>query len=597
MASPTDYTFAGKSVLVFCGNVNPYKLLPFMDSSKACWLTLGLYNVLIEYSDIESAQPLLAECRSARVSVETWTIENGYIVDSHSYVCDMLDDLQWKQAVGSFVDNVNSADFLEAFRESSSALCFALSKQHLLPIRLGENLTQFGVTLSKAFPSWSSIEDGDKIGFLGAAQNINSALSRFISQTFTGISPIRENSCHFWSHSFLGIGTPIIALHNVLNFLDQSIRDQHIPERVAAYAEYSPVSKDIKTKFPPAYLDKVTYDPSDEEPIPTLGYFSARDGFRRTIHSISVPLASISCGNSKAWSLRSTTHEVSHGVISEIFTHLFPFLSEAECCEGESDSVIDNLLRIRGNESEAKNALDEIRCLIADAALNIEMEKNGEDIEWSKLNADKMRAVLRGSFREMNEILAHAFDFMYFYQGDEKNYIESLWNSWSVIPNVNGRMSEYLCRTICAVFTGHINEESGLLVARAQVGMHFEEMIEDNPGLLHVNKALSLLNQLWPNDANEFYGSYLYQAVIARISLITVMWRYLYSSKVLAGVLGYTPTTGKKGLDYTRHAIGEGKLANPVKFIMQCDLDNKPNSLYSAWFFYYLAFCAGGENE
>ena len=157
---------------------------------------------------------------------------------------------------------------------------------------------------------------------------------------FAGTSPIINRECHFWSHSFLGIGVANLALINIRLFIEKTLGAARIPERFQLMCADPKNIIDLTSTTPlhKDFLGEVKLQDDAAEPIyPLITYFSARDGWRGTATTISAPLAAVSSCNSVRWSLITLTHEFSHIIIGAILSDLYPDYRDDESVQSFRD--------------------------------------------------------------------------------------------------------------------------------------------------------------------------------------------------------------------------------------------------------------------
>jgi hypothetical protein len=65
--------------------------------------------------------------------------------------------------------------------------------------------------------------------------------------------------------------------------------------------------------------------------------------------------------------------------------------------------------------------------------------------------------VVRRWREEVEEIMVHTFDFLYFYGQQVDYYLNSIWRSWDTIPHLNSRVADYLLRTLCVAASRYLD--------------------------------------------------------------------------------------------------------------------------------------------
>jgi hypothetical protein len=193
---------------------------------------------------------------------------------------------------------------------------------------------------------------------------------------------------------------------------------------------------------------------------------------------------------------------------------------------------------------------------------------------------------------ELQEILVHTFDFLYFYAGDPEFYIRGIWHSWCAIPGIVDRVPEYLMRTLCAVSAGlleadpEIRFRAALVHVKEILGQVSEE-IGHSPN--YVERVLAHIAGLEEdsalfNRAEQEYSLRLYLTRLVKI--------FLYSDDLAAEVFAdaYAPGgegyAGKRPLHYDLAPVG-----NPLRFLKE-HLKQSPSEAESLWVLHCIAFDA-----
>jgi hypothetical protein len=170
--------------------------------------------------------------------------------------------------------------------------------------------------------------------------NINAALSRLTSQTYSGISPILETECHFFTHSLLAVGTATMAIANFRRFIEDRVHESRLIGRLKCLAKQPPWTFDLmslgtahefwdREHLFAAEIDELLEESPPTARMPTITYFSGRDGFRSTRLALSAPLEVLTGANSRTWSVLTLTHELCHILVDAVLGTLFPSATDS----------------------------------------------------------------------------------------------------------------------------------------------------------------------------------------------------------------------------------------------------------------------------
>lgn len=351
---------------------------------------------------------------------------------------------------------------------------------------------------------------------------INSALSYFISQAFSGIVPIFENECQIRSYSFLGIGSAHRALiaftqhvENVFNKypIEKVIRTRYKTTMGVEVFKSIADFDHSKWEHEECQIDYYLENIEPEEIKSKLVYYSGRYGFRETEFSVSVPMQILSCGDSARWSLMTLSHELLHAHVSAIMASLF--LDEKGRTPREAfDEYYKGFKEYGIDKKDGRTKLrDCIRYIIfnycnwrfAHSNLIKEIEgksknKDGEnsnkiDFDLKRLGKNKLYEWLRELYKEINEIVVHVLDYNYFYNCSNNSYLGLLWESWAPVPVVLDKIEHYIYRSILTVSSN----ETGNTIERFDRSVRIlrrelERVLKFNPNNIIVQEALKSLD-------------------------------------------------------------------------------------------------------
>lgn len=582
--SPTEFGFSGDWSLIFLGPIHPEKIPFDVSADSHVWLTIGLFNVVVATTDAEVCDRLTkwAEAQEKPVPFERWKIHNGVVTSTEASSRPATEN-GWRNTLATLWKSAVGDELKEAIQEYCPLMASTIARAANVPCGFESELLEFNETVAQLLEAFRQQTSDDRPYWaLGQFLVINAALSRFSSQTFAGTSPIAATECHFWLHSLLGIGLATTALRNVRTFLESTLGEARLHERFAELRN-KPNRVDLTKQFPPDedYLAEIELSGGDPV-VPLLAYFSARDGYRSTEMTVSAPLAAVSACNSLRWSLLTLTHEFSHVVIRAIQAELYPRFDDL--------NDLNRCVELIEARAPGNTIFDEIRRLLLFSIVKMDDDANsrpaGESIE---LNPDTLTVLLQRWRTDIDEIMVHAFDFMYFYGQEVDRYVAGIWASWGTIPNIRTRVLDYVVRTICAVLTKHLrrlNEAEQL--ARDQVLHALQKLQSGGGGGPYIKLAIDYMTNQWE--------SLVKPRVRARRQLVKIVKAYLFSESIATAVRGEAEIRSsgegkKEGYPFKKKDLTLHRLTNPLHFAEVYTDTLTPNATQSVWMLYVLAFC------
>jgi len=185
---------------------------------------------------------------------------------------------------------------------------------------------------------------------------------------------------------------------------------------------------------------------------------------------------------------------------------------------------------------------------------------------------------------EVEEILVHVFDLLYFYgPGDTalSRYIKTIWTSWSVIPNIRERVPEYVLRTLCAALTHELRHGVGMEErARARVSGVLRELLDEGShNNEYVSRALAFLESDWNRLLLE---------LPARRGLVQFASAFMYSAHLATKL-----QEERRGIGAQRWRVDDFLRplgVNGLHFIENVPSDENVSFARSMWMWNVLAF-------
>ncbi len=526
--------------------------------------------MVAEVANRAAGEPLIAFAQAQGLRWETWEQVSGRVRDIRhsdepvlgalgvhaSAELDRLQRLMWRDELREVVD------------EFCATACSALWRAESLPAASRDGVQRQIASFCQFIRAWRTTYSDDFFGLHGKVVALNAGLSRFASQVFSGTPPIVHKECHYWTHSLLGIGSAWLGLSRLVAFVSSSIEGARIPERLAALGDMTSVGD-------------VAIEDLDLEPlVDLLPFFSGRDGWRADAPLISAPLAAVAGCNNARWALQTLTHEISHVVVRQALDQLIPPLGDL--------AGLRNALDALSSERPPEDRLEKYRSDVVFTALLLEQKSRGLALEQaadsdagevteSALVDYAQQALVRWE-RELDETITATFDFLYFYgSGKHRKYVQGIWKTWGVIPNVRPRLREYLVRTICAVWASSRRLDNGVEIAKDRVLEALRPLGRLKAGA-HAAEAVKVLEESWDSDIRDM--------VEDRQHLVDLAHNALFSSTIAKSLLTGQPDPSVFELNELPNGFG----TNPMTFSDQFSRGRSPSQTHSAWIYLVLAF-------
>jgi len=603
---PKTIRFDGRNILIFLGPVSPAALWKGVDlggrpANANIWLGVGSYNTIIRL-DCDEAGPAVGErilewADSRDVPYERWVVQSGTIeqVSAHAARNEgnpkILTDLA--RLSQTTFDPSLRLEVQEFLTLMASSITRSANTSSTINDRLRKVLGSMASTLAGSLSG-----DSKRVLDTHAALVImNAALSRFSSQAFSGISPIASTECHFWIHSLLGTGAANIALMQLTSFIQSTLGEARLPERVLALKGVTsqiPTHDELlagdeflwKDHIGGLRLDKAT----DGEVRPLITYFSGRDGYSSQLQTLSAPLSCIAQATAHRTNILTVTHEISHIFVEGILGYLYP--------DPDDDEAFLEFAKLSESEESHSNLFDVGRRLLIEAMLTMESDEENRQIPQDEISADFMKHVAVKWRREIKEILVHTFDYMYFYNDDPEFYINSIWATWCAIPGIGDRIEEYILRTVCAVSPRLLRHEPKS--RRQEILAIFRKALQPlaDDATITSNYATTAMRHLASNWSVEGGQGTLSSAYDARIYLVRLVAALFHSETIAAKlfkdprVVGGSPT----GYTKTKGVFDDEAIENPLRFA-RVHLEKSPKESDSLWLLHNMAFCTTQEGR
>ncbi|MFC2132275.1 hypothetical protein ACFLRG_00605 [Bacteroidota bacterium] len=582
---------------IFFGPTPPWILKEKIFKNTNAWLSFGLYNVICHVKNSKSKDRILRHLIKDSIHHEVWIIKNGKLLDFKFNIPERK-EYSWdsiKLTTPKCTDFLASDFFMKEYSLQFISILTKMSNcvPHLIEDLLIINEYIESVKIPQNLNKKNGATNKTAYDVFGIISKLNAALLRFSSQTLAGISPIIHNPCHLASHSLIGIGLANIALIKLRNFIQNNLGEIRIPlifdlyklkkefvslrklEETEEYWEtdhlFNLTQEDkIKTKFKETKKDLL---------FPLATYFSTRDGFRYQFLTLGVPLETLYACNTIEWSLVTITHEISHAIIGGILSSLLP--------DFESDDEVLRDFQLSAPNSQPKNLYEEIKKYFFNGVINIEKYSLGENKEITVSDSMHFKDIIQRWYPEIEEIMAHIFDFLYFYGADDQKYIKGIWNSWSVIPNISTRIPGYVSRTLCTIYSMNLRKGiNGYILSASLFKNTLKSIRKEKKNGQYIDEALKYLK-----DENEEVK----QKILSRTNIIRIVKTFIYSEQFSSDAFGEKWITLKKKpveqlYAHKMNFFDKQPITNPLLFLNQFSNSKSPSIAEALWLFNNLAF-------
>jgi hypothetical protein len=524
-----------------------------LSGKSNAWMTVGAFNFVIHISTPEDLSAVNVWLRQSKYRWECWKLSDGDIAAKPTYSSSNAIAITAIDSLASLKPSAIIPDFQNAVDEYRALMASALTRsQKVFPPFTHDLESACEIVISRI----QKTNDANFGNTLAMLVDVNAALSKFSSQAFSGASPIRETECHFWTHSLLGTGVANIALANMRSFLKRTLGEARIPERVKLYQNIQgklPILSQKKFTDPvwqEAWIDKVDQISNTATLFPQITYFSGRDGFKTTETTLSAPLSVIPSCNSQRWSLLTITHEATHTIIGGVLAVLLPRFDNIE----DLTLAVDQL-----NGAQCNTLLHELRRFILRVMVEMDQVPDMHDVP-DKLTAIYVIDIVGRWKEEVEEIMVHTFDFLYFYGQIIDKYIEAIWRSWDTIPHLNSKINEYVIRTLCVAASRHLDVPNTFKKAREDTTNALSIVVDELRPNSYVRLALSHLK----DDCHD--TSDAAKEVQVRLALVAIVKTFLHSPGLLEAVRGRSDDSRRASSSSQLKFTGE-RIENPLRFV------------------------------
>ena len=583
--------FIGDSELFFFGPVNPVELGDAPLKGCQAWLSFGLFNIIVKAPPNSRDLRLWIE-KMPRMRYERWRLRDSVVLDVKCFpgrptsLSKLNSDLDLQRLV--------KHDWPAALQGGiQEFVCLAATCIARCAEALPQHLAEFS-NLARRMSNLLGDQHYSTAVKLQILTDVNAGLSRFGSQCFSGASPISETECHYWTHSLLGTGMANLALLHIRTFLQRQLGEAQVTRCVANLRQFPALSsrlfnqelnaEDWNRKF----LPEVAPSKISSDPFPLIPYFSGRDSFRTTETTLSAPLGAIHSCSEDRWTLHTISHEVSHTIVHAALARMLRDDDEQAALKWAVGACLGTV--------QPENLLEEARCFLyrtmaemESATHTIAASSGDERIGKTTIrNASDLWSLCEDWLPELEELLVHAFDFLYFHAASPENYVQSIWKSWGVLPTITPRVPDYLTRTIVAISLCYDGHDGQILASsKKHLDRIFKGMLSRKGGREehgHINAAHRILKRFTSEDEEKY---------LVRLPLARFVKGFLFSDTLATACASELHaisqrSSGGRGYPHKALEFSSAPLTNPLQFIKRYT-DNRGSPAKSVWLLHQLA--------
>lgn len=571
--------FSGKWFFIFLYNCRVNELLKLnLAGNTYVFSTYSLANVFCVTKSVSEISKILNWVGKNGIKYEKWNVKDSLITKTSS---SKFVESEFRFGKLVIHDKVIKSLYFEYL---SNLLSIIKNVQFYLP----EYESHF-INLHKEVQKL--IDDSvtpteEKIEFL---VSLNAGLSRFYGQAFSICSSILYNYCPVQNHSLLGIGIASVALLKLCNFYETVIGKEYLPDRINGFKNLQDTKNlilfrgddlpSIESFCENEFINKTDL-PEAENSVPVVPFYSARDGYKSGNRiNISVPLITLISCNTLSWNLLTLTHELSHLQTRGCLSYIWP----------ANELVFEDFYSlIKHPRLEIKNVHDYAKYLIGISTAYIH-GTNYDNFDVSNISGKEISPIFSTKILiDIDETITHIFDFLYFYDGNAKNYLSSIWASWITIPYIEDRIEDYIVRTGTAILSNMLHENNWMESVFNQLDVVFNNL-EKEYNHAYLKLALEMLKD---NSFKERISN----KITARLPLIVFTRALLYSTRISGKInkeVGvYSDHRGKEGykLKMREFEVRDDRITNPISFLNEYSKENISSERNSVWIIYNLAF-------
>jgi hypothetical protein len=196
------------------------------------------------------------------------------------------------------------------------------------------------------------------------------------------------------------------------------------------------------------------------------------------------------------------------------------------------------------------------------------------------LTPESLHDLIQRRAPEVEELLVHALDFMYFYGSNPSDYVMAIWESWQSLPRLESRLSEYLLRTIAAVSVRHIDAKDWQDKAKSDTRAGLDAVVKELGTRSYAHRAITFLDSDPTGTLNA--------RIATRAAVFRIAYGFLQTPNTLASVrrdLVYPARAERASPD---RFVGQ-PIHNPLQFVAD-HTAQEADAFRSFWMLQRLAF-------
>jgi hypothetical protein len=290
------------------------------------WFSNGLASLIAFNLDDSELFEIESNFSDDIRAMEIWAVRDHLVTCERIALCepDHFDAREFRVIEARGNVDADTLHLLADLRHGIDTLLPLVAQYTPLMFPLGSRMVKqindLSSEINDDFAILKSASEGGDSPLLDATQKhintmtdqliqLNSVLSYAISQSFGGTIPLLKSPSLIHSHSFLGVGTAVLALYSVLQCVDKAFQKTPVYTIVKqAFGTAQPFDvftslKDVDVtawKDQPSRVDFLidSLPLSPDPPRPHVMFFSGRLGFQEAVNSISAANQALSAADS-----------------------------------------------------------------------------------------------------------------------------------------------------------------------------------------------------------------------------------------------------------------------------------------------------------
>lgn len=565
----------GQWDVLFLYNSNLSQLLEIIDRHPAekysVCVTWGLANVVLFRERVIDICNVFTEIKRLSNNWECWHFNQEIGAIKQIEVSDEVSDTY--PCLSFSPPRLDTLEFKSVFDEYISTINGIVKNCHKY---LNELTTYFIQLHNFVVNNLINNDNLSEIKIIDSFVALNASLSRVHTQLFSCCNGIVANKCPIQNHSLLGIGIASLALFKYSQFLENNLIESKVTGLLENIAEINitpskETDTDKRINENRKQIDAQKQIIKDiDSGIPIVPFFSGRDGFRYgKISNISIPIMCLYNAHRCSWNLLTLTHELSH---------MFVY------------GTIKLLEDYPNTEFKKKIKNQRIKYPLEEQATYI-------DWAWSLYNATTLALYSKkdNDFHvetELEEIITHIVDFLYFYNGNVEKYMKFIWYSWLKVPSVEKRIRKYIVRTGAAILSVSLEK---------QRESYIKQTLIDGFTKLHKETKESIYQNIidnYLNNTNEW--AKIFDFIADTVHVIELVRVFLFDEKIAANIEKEPRRKRRKRKKDSSDSnpydfkLGNWKnndinISNPIFFVKNYCINDKGSEQHALWFFNKLA--------